>query len=74
MVIPFSRLTKLPLLLTPLTYILVGDAADACFRPRPMGLYGQSRLCVVLYRQAISMASKARLDSELAVKPAGTSN
>jgi len=48
--------------------------ADACFRPRPMGLYGQPRLCVVLSRQAISMASKARLDSELAVKPEGTSN
>ena len=50
------------------------NAADACFRSRPAGLYGQSRLCVTLSRQAISMASKARLDSELAVKPEGTSN
>ena len=50
------------------------NAADAYFRSRPAGLYGQSRLCVTLSRQAISMASKARLDSELAVKPEGTSN
>ena len=52
----------------------VHNAADACFRSRPTGLYGQPRLCVALSRQAISMASKARLDSELVVKPEGTSN
>ena len=50
------------------------NAADACFRARPAGLDDQSRLCVVLSRQAVSMASKARLDSELVVKPEGTSN
>ena len=56
----------------------VHNAADACFRSRPAGLYGQPRLCVALSRQAhaitVGMASKARLDSELVVKPEGTSN
>ena len=28
------------------------NAADAYFRSRPAGLYGQSRLCVTLSRQA----------------------
>ncbi|PCJ89162.1 MAG: hypothetical protein COA54_00005, partial [Thiotrichaceae bacterium] len=55
------------------------NAADARFRPRPTGLYDQSRLCVALFRQArvfttAGLASKARLDSELVVKPEGTSN
>jgi len=50
------------------------NVAAACFRSRPTGLFGQPRLCVALSRQAISMASKTRLDSELAVKPEGTSN
>ncbi|MET0009585.1 MAG: hypothetical protein ABW109_17125, partial [Candidatus Thiodiazotropha sp. 6PLUC4] len=50
------------------------NAADACFRSRSTGLYEPSRLCVALFRQAISMASKARLDCERVVKPEGTSN
>ena len=54
------------------------NAADACFRPRPTGLYDQPRLCVALFRQAhvltMGMASKVRLDSELVVKPEGISN
>ena len=50
------------------------NATDARFRPRPAGLYDPPRLCVVLFRQAISLASKARLDSEQVVKPEGTSN
>jgi len=52
----------------------VRNAADACFRLRPMGIYAQPRLCVALSRQAVSMASKARLDSELGANPEGTSN
>ncbi|MET0007591.1 MAG: hypothetical protein ABW124_02580 [Candidatus Thiodiazotropha sp. 6PLUC9] len=48
------------------------NAAEACFRPRPMGLYDPFRLCVALFRQAISMALKAHLDSERVVKPEGT--
>ena len=52
----------------------VYNAADACFRSRPTGLYGQLKRFVALSRQAISMASKARLDFELVVKPEGTSN
>jgi hypothetical protein len=52
----------------------VHNVADACFRLRSTGLYAQPRLCVALFRQAMGMASKARLDSEPGVKPEDTSN
>jgi hypothetical protein len=47
---------------------------DVCFRPGPLGRYFQPRLGVALFRQAISLALKARLDSELGVTPEVTSN
>jgi hypothetical protein len=47
---------------------------DVCFGPSPPGRYVQPRLGVALFRQAISLALKARFDSELGATPEVTSN
>jgi hypothetical protein len=47
---------------------------DACFRPRPAGLFGWPSLRVVISRRATSMPLKSRLDSGPAGKPEITSN
>jgi hypothetical protein len=54
--------------------VKVHNVADARFRSRPAGFYTRLRLRVTLLRQAMSLASKACLDSEPGVKPEGTSN
>jgi len=50
------------------------NAADACFKPRPTGLYTLPRLCVMFSHQAVSMLSKTSLDPEQGVKPEATIN
>ena len=47
----------------------VRNAADACFKSRPTGLYTLSRLCVMFSYQAVGMLSKTGLDPEQGVKP-----
>ena len=49
--------------------VKVRNAADACFRSRPAGLFSLPRLCVMLAHQAMSMLSQASLDSEQGAKP-----